>query len=280
MKRNNNDRKRRLSRPEKKSKAKRGSLVVIGTGIKTVGQLTMEAIAWIQEAEKLFYIVSDPVAESVMKNLNPKVTESLSVWYKEGKPRSEAYEKMVEQILKSVRSGKKTVVALYGHPGVFAYPSHESIRIARKEGYTAQMLPAISSEDCLFADLGIDPGDFGCQSYEATDFLLHSTIIDPSSHLILWQVGLVCDWTYRRGNYARKAIPLLVHKLARFYPLTHKVTVYEAARLPATNPIIKRISLGSLTNFPLTSGDTLYIPPIATKIPDVEMTLSFSRLAK
>jgi hypothetical protein len=33
------------------------------------------------------------------------------------------------------------------------------------------MLPGISAEDCLFADLGIDPGIYGCQSYEATDFL-------------------------------------------------------------------------------------------------------------
>jgi hypothetical protein len=35
------------------------------------------------------------------------------------------------------------------------------------------MLPAISAEDCLFADLGVDPADHGCPSYEATDFLVH-----------------------------------------------------------------------------------------------------------
>jgi len=31
------------------------------------------------------------------------------------------------------------------------------------------MLPGISAEDCLVADLGIDPASSGCQSYEAND---------------------------------------------------------------------------------------------------------------
>jgi hypothetical protein len=37
------------------------------------------------------------------------------------------------------------------------------------DGFDAVMLPGISAEDCLFADLGIDPGMIGCQSFEATD---------------------------------------------------------------------------------------------------------------
>ena len=54
---------------------------------------------------------------------------------------------------------------------VFVQPSHESIAIARLEGFSARMLPGISAEDCLFADIGLDPGKDGCQSFEATDFL-------------------------------------------------------------------------------------------------------------
>ena len=40
------------------------------------------------------------------------------------------------------------------HPGVYVAPSHETVLRARAEGYPARMLPGISSEDCLFADLG------------------------------------------------------------------------------------------------------------------------------
>src|SRR5216683_1496595 len=111
-----------------------------------------------------------------------------------------AYNATVEHILGCVRTGDKTVGAFYGHPGVFVYPSHEAIRRARSEGYSAKMLPGISAEDCLFADLGIDPAVCGCQTFEATDFLLHGRRIDPSSSVVLWQIGVVGDMTFKTAG--------------------------------------------------------------------------------
>ncbi len=93
------------------------------------------------------------------------------------------------------------------------------------------MLPGISAEDCLFADLGVDPAQNGCQSYEASDFLLNSRMIDNSSQLILWQAGLVGDWTFRRYAYDRSALPLLLEKLLRWYPPAHPVYIYEASSI-------------------------------------------------
>ena len=251
---------------------KRGSLIVIGTGIRTVGQLTTEAIAWLKEADSLLYVVGDPIAETVIKQLNPKNTFSLSVYYEEGKPRINTYLSMVEHILRSVRSGNKTVVAFYGHPGVFAYPSHESIRRARSEGYDAKMLPAISSEDCLFADLGIYSAVGGCQSYEATDFLVNSPIFDNSSQLILWQIGVLGDTTFQKFKYNTSAMPILVQRLAEFYPLSHPITLYEAPQFIGTKPMISTIPLYALSNFPVTASMTLYVPPARQRYPDVTIS--------
>jgi uncharacterized protein YabN with tetrapyrrole methylase and pyrophosphatase domain len=251
--------------------AKIGSLTIIGTGIRTVGQLTLEAICWMQEADSLLYVVGDPIAEAVMKRLNPKGAVSLSGYYEEGKQRINAYNAMVDHILKCVRAGDNTVAAFYGHPGVFAYPSHESIRRARKEGFSARMLPSVSSEDCLFADLGVDPAVGGCQSYEATDFMLTAPLIDPSSQLILWQIGTLGDWTYRRIKYDTSAMPMLVQRLSQFYPLTHIIAVYEAPMFPGVEPMIARIPLYSLSQFPITAAMTLYIPPIRVRTADYTM---------
>jgi uncharacterized protein YabN with tetrapyrrole methylase and pyrophosphatase domain len=264
------------SKPDSADKIRRdvkpGSLVVIGTGIRTVGQLTIEAIAWMQVADSLLYVVADPVAEVVIKHLNPTGAVSLVKYYEEGKPRIYTYNAMVEHILRSVREGNKTVAAFYGHPGVFAYPSHESIKRARSEGFMARMLPGISSEDCLFADLGVDPGTWGCQSYEATDFLLYLPHIDPSSQLILWQVDTLGDWTHKSGEVDIRAMPLLVQRLIQFYPESHPVTLYEAATLPGIDPIIVQIPLYSLSAYPITAGMTLYIPPARTRVPDPTMS--------
>jgi len=238
-----------------------GSLIVVGTGIRTVGQLTAEAIAWIKESDVVLYLIADPVAEEAIRYLNPDGAMSLRGYYGEGFPRADSYEAMVQHILSCVRAGKQTCVAFYGHAGVFAFPAHESIRRARAEGFPARMLPAVSAEDCLFADLGVDPAVNGCQSFEATDFLLHERMIDTSSQLILWQVGVVGDWTYRTDGYNLTAFPLLVERLSQFYGPWHETFVYEAAMLPGLPPKIDRVSIANLTPNHVTAGSTLYIPP-------------------
>src|SRR5207247_3467930 len=136
---------------------KTGSLVIVGTRIRTVGHLTMEALAWMQRADEISLLVADPVAEALIAGLKPRKEFTLQGFYGEGKPRAESYNEMIEFVLSHVRAGVLVCGAFYGHTGVCAYPPHESIRRARAEGYAAWMLPGISVEDCLFADLGVDP---------------------------------------------------------------------------------------------------------------------------
>ena len=108
-----------------------------------------------------------PLQEGIVRSLQPL--------YGERKSRMKTYREMVHAMLTEVRAGKNVCVAFYGHPGVFAWAPHEAIRIARKEGYFAHMEPGISSEDCLYADLGIDPATFGCQHYEHG----FGSVVDP-----------------------------------------------------------------------------------------------------
>jgi hypothetical protein len=247
-----------------------GRLVVVGTGIRSVGQLTVEAIAWMRDADALLYLVADPVAEDTIRSLNPSAL-SLRGYYGEGQGRLGSYEAMVEHIVSCVRAGKRTCAAFYGHPGVFAYPSHESIRRARAEGYVAFMLPAVSAEDCLFADLGIDPSVHGLQSYEASDFLLHDRAVDTSSQLVLWQVGVVGDFTFRGQGYDLSGFPLLVQRLAELYPLWHEVVLYEAALFLGYPPRIQRLQLGQLTAEYVNAATTMYVAPARPTAPNVRM---------
>lgn len=249
--------------------ARRGQLVVVGTGLRTTGHFTAEALAWIRAADKVLYVVGDPVAEEVLRRLNPDAAESLQVLYGEGKERQQTYDQMVERILECVRSGQRVCGAFYGHPGVFVYPSHVAIARARAEGYSAIMLPGISAEDCLFADLGIDPATYGCQSYEATDFLFSERRIDPSAALVLWQVGVVGNTTFTAGEYDRSLLPLLVTKLCETHPPHHEVVAYEAAVQIGCPPKLMRAPLAHLGSLPLTAASTLFVPPSRQIRPDV-----------
>jgi hypothetical protein len=105
-------------------------------------------------------------------------------------------------MLKEVRAGLDVVGVFYGHPGVFVNPSHRALTIAREEGYRARMLPGVSAEDCLFADLLIDPANPGCITYEASDFLLRDRPVSLYSHMVLFQVGCVgvTDFDFKGFN--------------------------------------------------------------------------------
>ncbi len=236
-------------------------LIVVGTGIRTIGQMTLESVAWIRRADKVVYIVSDPVAEEMIKTLNPAGAESLYTLYGENKPRLETYNEMVEKTLAYVREGKRVCMAAYGHPGVFAYPTHELVRRARAEGFKARMLPGVSAEDCMFADLNFDPAMAGCLSYEATDFLINGRIIDNTSNVILWQIGVLGDATFKSRQYDIKGMPQLLQKLYQYYSPYHDVYVYEAPLFPGIEPVIRKVPLYMLPQAGASAISTLYIPP-------------------
>jgi hypothetical protein len=177
---------------------------------------------------------------------------------------------MIEEILAPVREGRTVCAAFYGHPGVFVSPSHEAIRLARLEGLEARMLPAVSAEDCLFADLGVDPGRSGCQSYEATDLLIHGRTVDPSAYLVLWQIAWLGNVRYS-PTPSQEHLPVLIEYLERFYPPDHESFLYEASPYAVGGPQIQRIRLSELPTTDISPMATLCIPPVSPPTPDREM---------
>jgi precorrin-6B methylase 1 len=249
---------------------KSGSLTVVGTGIQFAGQITLEAQAHIKQAEKVLFLVANPITADWIVDINP-AAESLYPCYQQGESRMIAYKAMIERILCEVRKGLRVCAAFYGHPGVFVYPSHEAIKQARLEGYRVKMLPGISAEDCLFADLGIDPATTGCQSFEVTDFLLHKRKFDTGCALILWQIGCIGDPTFSLQPDSMRGLRVLTEYLCQYYNATHPAIVYEAAEYPIFDPGIENIPLAKLPETHISPLSTLFLAP-QTKTPlDEEM---------
>jgi hypothetical protein len=214
----------------------------------------------IEQADVVFALVSDPLVELWVQDMRPDM-RSLQPYYIEGRPRTQGYSEMVEAMLAEVRAGRRVCGVFYGHPGVFAQVPHHAVAGARAEGFPAVMEPGISAEDCLYADLGIDPGTFGCQHYEASQFMFYERRIDASAFLILWQVGIAGDRSLGRFSTGADYRRLLVDLLARDYPRTHGVIAYEAATLPINPPRLDRMPLEGIIDAELRLQTTLVIPP-------------------
>lgn len=240
------------------------SLVVVGSGIKFISHLTHEAKTYIQQSDIVLYLVNDPAMKEWIKENNP-LTESLDALYTQYCFRKDCYSAITEYILKVLRKKQHVCVVLYGHPTVFSQPGLNAVLLARKEGYEAKVLPGISAEACLFADLLINPGDCGCQSFEATDFLIRQRTFDPYSHLILWQVDVIGRLDNPQIHDNTQGTKLLVEYLARSYQINHEVIIYEAAQYPGFDPTIERKSLEQLIETCFSRISTVYIPPLPKK---------------
>lgn len=251
-----------MTRARTKPRSKRGSLLVVGTGINGVGQTTLEAVDAMERAEMLFYCVVEPTTRLWIQQLNPSAV-SLSDLYEEGKKRSKTYAEMTERLVTAVRSGRRVCVAFYGHPGVLVESTHAAIRRLRREGYSARMLPGVSADGCLYADLRLNPGENGVQSFEATDFLLSRRRFDPTSGLILWQIGVLGESVSQRGLKCRPdRLQTLAQALGRHYPAQHLLVLYYAATFPANAPVVRRLRLDRLHRAVIRPMAMLYVPPL------------------
>ena len=237
-----------------------GTLVCVGLGMKLGAHISPISKSHIENADIVFSLASNGIVEQWVEQMNSNV-HSLQPFYQEGKSRNTTYREMVDAILSEVRKGKKVVGAFYGHPGVFACVPHKAIQVARDEGYEALMEPGISAEDCLFADLAIDPGKFGCQQYEASQFMFYKRNIDASAYLVLWQIGVAGDRSLEKHETTPAYRKVLVDLLLETYPIDHKVTLYHAQILPTDDIRKDKIFLTDIINAELFLHTTLVIPP-------------------
>ena len=254
-----------------------GRLVCVGIGMTLGSHISPLARSYIEQADVVFAGVSDGLVEQWLQRMHADV-RSLQPYYAHGKSRMRTYRQMVDAMLVEVRAGRRVCGVFYGHPGVFAWVPHKAIETARSEGYHARMEPGISAEDCLYADLGIDPGTCGCQHFEASQLLIYRRRIDPSAWLILWQAGLAGDRSLKRFSTGAAYRQVLVDVLARDYPLEHEVIVYQAATLPIGQPRIDRTTLRALPGAQLGMADTLAIRPALPMEPDEEIRARLAAL--
>ena len=232
----------------------------MGLGIR-YGQMTLEAKQAIQDADVIFTVANNFVSEYFLDKLNPNVVV-LKGLYGEGKKRMDTYHEMVDTVLAAVREGKKVCFATYGHAGVFAYPTHTAVARAREEGYPSVMLAGVSAEDCIFADLGIDPGTFGCQSFDATDFLVREPAWDPHTTLILWQVSVAGIMRLAAEGEIPPGVDFLIPLLVGVYGEDHPAILYEAPPYPLCAPRKDEVRMADLKSEMFRPMTTMVIKPI------------------
>lgn len=238
-------------------------IAVIGCGIKTLAHLTREAISYIENADYLLYLVNEPAMKDWLSQCNVP-HESLEALYYSSDNRADNYSHIASHILMKLESYRNIAFVIYGHPTIYAQPVTALISQADPETTSVLLIPGISAENTLFTDLQIDPGPNGWQCYEATDFIIRKRNYDPSTHLILWQAGVIGVTSPTSGRRKQThQMNILSTLLIKKYPENHEIILYEAAVHIGMSPLIHKTTIKSLQDESLSPITTIYVPPLS-----------------
>lgn len=240
-----------------------GRLVMVGMGVTAISHMTLEAIGHVKAADVVFYLVTSGVAAAYLRQLNCN-TIDLYGYYGDDKVRTTTYVQMAEVMLRQVRQGRHVVGVFPGHPGILDLAGRRALAIAEMQGYETHLLPAVSSIDCLFADLRIDPGPRGVQILKAGLVLKQDVALATACHLILLQVDSVGDDTFSFAGFKHPQHHAFVERLIEQYGAEHEAVYYAAPALPCVaatataRPLAEYLDRVPWTNM---GPGTLYLPP-------------------
>jgi len=246
------------------------TLFIVGSGIKFISHMTTEVKTCIEKSEKVLYLVNEPAMQEWIRRSNTN-SESLDDLYTQSELRDTNYHLIASYVVENLKKYKTVCFVIYGHPTLLAKPSMYAANLATNQNYEVLILPAISTIDCLFADLGVHPGSCGWQSYEATDFLIFKRRYDTSSHLILWQAGIIGNLKNPMHHNPKKGLIILSTYLKLKYSSKHSIYIYEAAQYPGFKPKIEKCSLEDLQFAEVGTISTLYLPPKTKRKPDLDI---------
>lgn len=237
-------------------------LSVLGLGLRCPEQASQRCLQALKQADRVFLISDNLEKQDWLRQLNPNFY-NLMTHYALGKPRRDTYQEMADQVLACLNDGGNAALVSYGHPLVFCDPSRLAIEQTVQAGYELEVLPGVSSIDCLLADLRVDAHRYGLQIYEGHDLLLHAVAVDPRCSQIIFQVPSLGDNTggWQPGRF-RGFIRALAEKLAQSFGEDHEVVLYFGSNSPERPTRADRCLLKELHQVEMVSEYTLWVPPL------------------
>jgi len=233
-------------------------LVVAGSGIQYLSHLTHETKINIQDASLVLFLVNEPMIKDwILKN--SQASEDLDSLYRSSEDRNTVYTAIENYILSALNNIDNLCVVFYGHPCMCAKPALNAAKRASKKGIKVKVLPAISAEACLYADLHINPLEHGLYSLEASTLLNKQKLIDTSTNLLIWQVSHI----NQTGHYKKPniiGIQSLQSYLMNYYPESKQCIIYEASLYSHFLPAIQSLPLNNIEKAVYSPLSSLFIP--------------------
>lgn len=243
-----------------------GKIFLLGAGIYSSLQLTIETIQAIEVSDLVYILHDDPIVVEDIKRFNPKVIDCMQFYRKTADyPRHLIYKEIAEKIIEKVeKENIRVAFMLHGHPLFLVSASEMIIEEAFKKQIQVDVLPGISSFDTLLSDLKIDFG-YAVQMYDVNFYYENDIIINTNVPLILFQITTFQNYNVIRVEPNIKILTPLIKKLSNFYrPINNIFIIHSASHILEKKTIIRSTFADILNrqDIELWTRPTIYIPEI------------------
>ncbi len=242
-------------------------LACVGTSIHGLTTFTMESLVYLAYADIVYYYPPTSAHLNFMKEINDNVVDLFSDLYRKGADFQTTYQAIVEKILDSVKSGKKVAYASQGSPVFLSYTSIWAYRSAKKLGFSAIMVPGVSSFELLICELCRHYDTYDIQIYNAASIGMGIGTIDPHTPCLVFNFARYAMPAIRESTdkLLHTNISKLVEKLRSIYPANHIVLGMSVT--PSGQCQTLQMTLSELEANLVRSGmtGTLFLPAVSPR---------------
>ncbi len=230
-------------------------------------QMTVEALQILKQAKQIFHLTVQH-EELIVINVH---TEDLGPLYWRLGKNTDIYEDLARYVVSFAQESRPTVLAVEGNPMFFSDLSWKIAELGKAGFLRVEALPGVSCLDVLPIQLGFEPGDVGCQIFEATQLALYRLSINSYLSTLILQVAEFGRTTLlpAGGRSPFGFIPLVRH-LSKFFPSDHPAIFIKSAFSSTVSSVVFTTDIASIDKHQdrIVPGMTLYLPRIG--IPPID----------
>ncbi|MDU9142595.1 hypothetical protein RW675_18805 [Klebsiella aerogenes] len=235
---------------------------VVGTGIKGIKHITLEAVNNFSECKKtLLFFPQNELLKYFEKNRLPY--DDITNLYVNGNEDMSNYTSLLNRVFDEVSLNDDIVFCIPGHPRFGVTLIKLLNARANQSGIKLTVTLGLSSFDTMLNDIELDPIEQGAATLDANLLILLDYNMEPRINYFLYHICSVgTTRTFIKDPVQDNAIHYLKAKLLKHYPEDHTLKMVSSAEFGREQAIIREVRLGDLESLLpyITFSSTLFVP--------------------
>lgn len=205
-------------------------IYLLGSGVLSFLDITLYTQKILRQCKTVFFLHDMPTLERFLKEITPNPINLMPIYYVDGRNRSDIYQDIARHVIEGAEKEKPIALLMHGHPLVYSSISRLILTQCRDRGIGVEVVPAVSSLDRMFIDLGLDIAERGLQVLSAAMAVHEGIVLNPKVGCIFFQIAhATSPLAMRLCETPPEDVTPFKEYLLDFYPPEHVVYIVESA---------------------------------------------------